>query len=71
MIYNKAQKICIRITSYIQVTDYTLICTGAAASSLVAWWAAVWRAERSYCTGTMFHPKFISLAQVVPGPIQP
>ena len=23
-----------------------------------------------YCTGVMFHPKLVSLAQVVPGPIQ-
>ena len=29
------------------------------------------RSSDRYCSGAMFHPKFISLAQVVPGPIQP
>ena len=45
---------------------------GAAASLPVARWAAVWMVEAiDIALGQCFHPKFISLSQVVPNPIQP
>ena len=43
----------------------------AAASSLGGGELQSGGSSDRYCSGAMFHPKFISLAQVVPGPIQP
>ena len=59
------------------------MCVGQISMKNIRWpfflsLAHVWRgglqcggSSDRYCIGAMFHPKFISLAQVVPGPIQP
>ena len=62
--------ICFRVTFRL----YFFIVAQIAWVASSIWIAGVLQSRRlsdRYCSGAMFHSKFISLAQVVPGPIQP